>query len=91
MLVGFVLRCHLEAEELSGIARRQMLNTGQVCCPMIVFISLNYCRLNISRDGLYEVTRIDVWYSWRSAIIACGKGRTEGGPMKVEALLKDTR
>lgn len=29
-LVGFVLRCHLEVEELMDIARRQVLNTGQV-------------------------------------------------------------
>lgn len=29
-LVGFVLRCHLEAEELADVARRQVLNTGQV-------------------------------------------------------------
>lgn len=29
-LVGFVLRCHLEVEELTDIVRRQVLNTGQV-------------------------------------------------------------
>lgn len=30
VLVGFVLRCHLEAEALEGTVRREMLNTGQV-------------------------------------------------------------
>ena len=29
-LVGFVLRCHHEVEKLTGIARREMLNTGEV-------------------------------------------------------------
>lgn len=32
-LVGFVLRCHLEVEELTDIVRRQVLNTGQVRAP----------------------------------------------------------
>ncbi|CAM9109555.1 unnamed protein product, partial [Hapterophycus canaliculatus] len=29
-IVGFVLRCHLEVEELSDIVRLQVLNTGQI-------------------------------------------------------------
>lgn len=44
VLVGFVLRCHLEAEELADTVRRQNLHTGQVRrSPTYSYILLLRC------------------------------------------------